>query len=47
MKDVIAENKLTEEVKNELSKIKKIEKTVDGENLVYRTNEYTYSFKLK
>ena len=47
MKDVIAENKLTEEVKNELSKIKEIEKTVDGENLVYRTNEYTYSFKLQ
>ena len=39
------ENTLNEEAKNELNKIKEIEKTVDKENLVYRTNEYTYSFK--
>ena len=42
---MIPENKLTEEAKNELNKIKEIEKTVDRQNLVSRTNEYTYSFK--
>ena len=45
IKDVIPENTLTEEAKNELNKIKEIEKTVERENLVYRTNEYTCSFK--
>ena len=45
IKDVIPENTLTEEAKNELNEIKEIEKTVDRENLVYRTNECTYSFK--
>ena len=32
--DVIPENTLTEEAKNELNKIKEIEKTVDKEKLV-------------
>ena len=36
---------LIEEGKNELNKIKEIGKTVDSENLVYRTNEYIYSYK--
>ena len=40
IKDVIPE-----EAKNELNKIKEIEETVDRENLVYRTNKYTYRFK--
>ena len=35
---------LTEEAKNELNKIKEIEKVIDRENLVYRKNEDTYSF---
>ena len=39
MKDVILENTLSEEAKNELNKIKEIEKKVDRENLVYRANE--------
>ena len=34
IKDVIPENTLTEEAKNELNKIKEIEKTVDKEKLV-------------
>ena len=34
-----------EEAENELNKIKEIQKTVNREKLVYRTNEYTYSFK--
>ena len=42
---MILENTLSEEVKNEINKIKKIEKMVDRENLIYRTNEYVYSFK--
>ena len=42
---MISENTLSEESKNELDKIRGIEKTVDGENFIYRTNEYTYSFK--
>ena len=37
--------KLSEEVKNELNRIKEIEKTVNRENLTCRTKEYTYSFK--
>ena len=45
IKHVIPENTLTEEAKNELNKIKEIKKAVDRENLVYRRNEYTYSFK--
>ena len=32
------------EAKNELNKIKEIEKTVDREKLIYRESEYTYSF---
>ena len=34
------ESALSEEAKNELNKIKEIEKTVDRENLIYRANEY-------
>ena len=45
IKNIIPERLLNNEAKNELNKIKEIEKTVDGENLVYRTGEYTYSFK--
>ena len=33
-----------DEAKNKLDKIKEIEKNVDGEKLIYETNEYTYSF---
>ena len=33
------------EAKNVLNKIKEMEKTVDGENFYYRTNEYTYDFR--
>ena len=44
IKDVVPENKLSEEVKNELHKIK-IEKTVDRENLYYKTNKYTFNFQ--
>ena len=45
MKDAIPENKLTEEAKNELNKIKEIEKAVDRENLYYKRNKYTYNFQ--
>ena len=41
---MIPEDVLNDEAKTELNKIKKIEKTLDGENLV-RASEYTYSFK--
>ena len=44
IKDAIPENKLTEEAKNELNKIKEIEKTIDRENLYYKTNKYTYNY---
>ena len=43
---MIPENKSSEEAKNELNKIKETWKTVDGENLVYRDNEYIYSFRI-
>ena len=45
IKDEILENKLSEEAKNQFNKIKEKEKTANRENLVYRTNEYTLSFK--
>ena len=41
IKYVIPENTLSEEAKNELNKIKEIEKMVDREWLYYRINEYT------
>ena len=44
IKDVVPEDKLSEEVKNELHKIK-IEKTIDRENLYYKTNKYTFNFQ--
>ena len=34
-----------DEAEKELDKIKEIEKNVDREKLIYKTNEYTYSFK--
>ena len=45
IKDGIAKNTLTGEAKNELCKSKQIEKNVVRENLVYKTNEYTYNFQ--
>ena len=39
MKYVIPVNTLTEEAKNKLNKIKKIQKSLDRENLVGRTIE--------
>ena len=36
---MIPEKKLSEKTKNEINKIKELEKKVDRENLVYRTNE--------
>ena len=36
---------ISEEAKNELSKIKETEKTVDRENWHYRTNNYTFNFQ--
>ena len=41
IKDAIPEYILTKEAKNELNKIKEIEKIADIENLYYRINEYT------
>ena len=38
IKNMIPENTLSEEAKNELNKIKEIGKTVARENLYYRTN---------
>ena len=46
IEDVIPKNALNnDEAKQELDKNKEIEKNVDREKLVYKTNEYTYSFK--
>ena len=45
IKNIISEDILRDDAKNELNKVKEIEKTVDRENLVYRASEYTYSFK--
>ena len=46
MEDVIPENALNnDEAKKEFDKIKQMEKNVDREKLIYKTNEYTCSFK--
>ena len=42
---MIPGNTLSEEAKNESTKIKEIQKTVDRESLYYKTNEYTYNFQ--
>ena len=39
---MIPENTLSEEAIIELNKIKEVERTVAGENLGYRRNEYTF-----
>ena len=44
--DMIPKNALNnDEAKNQLVKIKEVEKNVDREKLIYKTDEYTYSFK--
>ena len=45
IEDVIPENTLNEEAKNELNKTKKVEKMVDRENLYCKTNKYTQNFQ--
>ena len=42
---MILENKLSEETKNKVNKIKEVQETVDRETLVYKISERTYSFK--
>ena len=42
---MIPENTLSEKDKNKLHKIKEIEKTVERENLYYKSNKYTYNFQ--
>ena len=44
IKNMIPEDILNDEAKNELNKTKEIEKTVDREKFIYRESEYTYSF---
>ena len=46
IKYVISEITLNEEAKNELNKVKEIEKKVSRENLVYRKNESSTGFKI-
>ena len=46
IEDVISEDALNNnEAKKEFDQIKEIEKSVDRENLTYKTNEYTFSFE--
>ena len=42
---MISENKLTEEVKNKLNRIKDRYQIIDTEDLVYSANAYTSNFK--
>ena len=45
-KDIIPESAFTsDESRKELDKIKDIEKNVDGEKLIYKTNKHTYDFR--
>ena len=41
----IPEDKLSEEAKNEIVKIKEKEKIVNRENLIYKTSNFTYNFQ--
>ena len=46
IEDVIPKNVLNnDETKEELDKIKEIEKNIDREKLIYKTNDYIYNFK--
>ena len=46
IEDVIPKNALiNDEAKKELDKIKEIEKNMNRKKLIYKTSEYTYSFK--
>ena len=46
IEDAIPKNEIkTDEANKELDKTKEIEKTVDREKLVYKANEYAYSFE--
>ena len=45
IKNVIPENTLSEEAKNELNKIKEIEQTVDREKLYNRANKHFWEQK--
>ena len=44
-KEVTIKNIIPENILNDEAKITEIEKTIDREKLVYRANEYTYSFQ--
>ena len=44
-KNMIAEDIFYEEAKDELNKIKEMDKFVDKEILIYRASEYIYSFQ--
>ena len=46
IEDVIPNDALNnDEAKKELDKIKETENNADREKLIYKTNEYSYSFK--
>ena len=45
IKNIIPENILNDEVKKEMDKISRIEKTVGREKLAYKARGYTYSFQ--
>ena len=45
IKNIIPENILNDEAKNEMDKISRIEKTVDREKLAYKASGYTYMFQ--
>ena len=42
---MIPENEVNEEAKNELNKIKEIEKVPYGGNLYYETDKYSFDFQ--
>ena len=45
IKDIIPEDKINEDAKNELNEIIEIEKTIDRRKLIYKTKNKSYSFK--
>ena len=45
IKDIILEDKISEDAKNELNKIIEIEKTIARKKLIYKTKNKSYSFK--
>ena len=44
LKDVILEDQINEEAKNEIDRVNKIDKILNREDLIFETNKHIYDF---